>query len=254
MEEITKTDVVDEKIDEKIEVIDEKIDKATPIRREIKEILSKDLSKLRKNFIKYFTVGLDKKSDEYKATQKEYKTIFNILKDFLYYTKETETETRKYSDQLSVLFYRVAVASKFLMKLELDDHLQEVLTEQGLMVQAKDDIGLDEDALTVIKHMFNQACSIQSQICQNADEIKIEIYNELPEDIKYNKETNKTGVKNSDFNKFVNLTIKKEDNLEKARKNVDKITEDSEDDIERSKKITYISKKIVNINEGETDE
>lgn len=56
-----------------------------------------------------------------------------------------------------------------------------------------------QDIKDRMKQIFIDADDIQGQMCENADMIKKDIYDRLPNNIKYDKELNKGGIKQNQF-------------------------------------------------------
>lgn len=61
----------------------------------------------------------------------------------------------------------------------------------------------NEDIRAQMKQIFIDADECQGNICNSADQIKIFIFNKLPDSIKFYPKTNKKGLKASDFQKLV---------------------------------------------------
>ena len=67
--------------------------------------------------------------------------------------------------------------------------------------------------------IFDQADEVQGQICQASDEIKIRIFGELPEHVRFDSKENKNGIKKGAFQKIVKAkAVKLEQTNEKAAK------------------------------------
>ena len=67
--------------------------------------------------------------------------------------------------------------------------------------------------------VFQQADEVQGQICQAADKVKIELYNELPDTIRFDAKDNKKGIRPA---QFVKLAKTKAVALEKTMEQFDK--------------------------------
>ena len=61
----------------------------------------------------------------------------------------------------------------------------------------------DENAKAKMQQIFMDADEIQGEMCQNADMIKKDVYMKLPPSVRYDKELNKKGLKESHFQALV---------------------------------------------------
>lgn len=57
----------------------------------------------------------------------------------------------------------------------------------------------NDDVRAKMKQIFEDADEVQGDMCQNADMIKIDIYDKLPASVKYDKKLNKKGLKQNNF-------------------------------------------------------
>lgn len=61
----------------------------------------------------------------------------------------------------------------------------------------------DQDVKARMTQLFQDADEIQGEMCENADIIKKDIYNKLPVSVRYDKDINKKGLKESHFGALV---------------------------------------------------
>lgn len=61
----------------------------------------------------------------------------------------------------------------------------------------------DDNVRAKMQQIFMDADEVQGEICENSDAIKKEIFAKLPASVKYDKETNKSGLKESHFQALV---------------------------------------------------
>lgn len=214
--------------DKQVEKINAKSIEASKFRRIINEDLNKRKSQLRKSFVSYFTKGMNKKSQEYKDTIDKYNKIFDIILKNYYYDENIETENKTYKDLIDKICFNISIIVSWMRKLELNEHLEERLKEYGINInsQITEDLqSISNIDLKSFTKIFLAASDIQEEICKNADEISIVKFGELPTDIKFNKETNKTGLKSSKFNNLTTLKYQKQKNEEKAKEQLNKTIE-----------------------------
>lgn len=57
----------------------------------------------------------------------------------------------------------------------------------------------NDDVRAQMKQIFKDADEVQGEMCQNSDMIKIDIYEKLPAEVKYDKKLNKRGLKAGNF-------------------------------------------------------
>lgn len=98
----------------------------------------------------------------------------------------------------------IYVAGKLLNYIGRDDIVSSVLEDKNVTINFKklEDINpkfADDNMKTKLTYLFKEADECQEDMCQNADMIKKNIYDQLPDSIRYSKDSNKKGLKQSNF-------------------------------------------------------
>ena len=101
------------------------------------------------------------------------------------------------------------------------------------------------DAKARMVQIFLDADDVQTLLCENADKIKKDIYQKLPLSIKYDKENNKCGLKESHFQSIVkNKAMGIIKDKEKYTKYISSIIDNSNSVIDREKIIREKTKQF----------
>lgn len=207
---------------EQINVINKKVEESLKFRIEINDKLNRQKSQFKRVFLSHFTQGLDKKSQEYKEQVKKYSNIFNMIHRAYYYDKDFETVNKIYKDILLHLLEQVKILVMWMRTLKLDSHLQDVLDQLNLTIQTPG-LDLKEQDVDTLNKVFEATKAIQTEICENSDMITIQKFSELPFDIRFNNDDNRSGMKSSKFNNLTTLLYKKTKNKDKAVESVNKL-------------------------------
>ena len=207
---------------EQINVINKKVEESLKFRIEINDKLNRQKSQIKRVFLSHFTQGLDKKSQEYKEQVKKYSNIFNMIHRAYYYDKDFETVNKIYKDILLHLLEQVKILVMWMRTLKLDSHLQDVLDQLNLTIQTPG-LDLKEQDVDTLNKVFEATKAIQTEICENSDMITIQKFSELPFDIRFNNDDNRSGMKSSKFNNLTTLLYKKTKNKDKAVESVNKL-------------------------------
>ena len=207
---------------EQINVINKKVEESLKFRIEINDKLKRQKSQIKRVFLSHFTQGLDKKSQEYKEQVKKYSNIFNMIHRAYYYDKDFETVNKIYKDILLHLLEQVKILVMWMRTLKLDSHLQDVLDQLNLTIQTPG-LDLKEQDVDTLNKVFEATKAIQTEICENSDMITIQKFSELPFDIRFNNDDNRSGMKSSKFNNLTTLLYKKTKNKDKAVESVNKL-------------------------------
>ena len=207
---------------EQINVINKKVEESLKFRIEINDKLNRQKSQFKRVFLSHFTQGLDKKSQEYKEQVKKYSNIFNMIHRAYYYDEDSETVNKTYKDILLHLLEQVKILVMWMRTLKLDSHLQDVLDQLNLTIQTPG-LDLKEQDVDTLNKVFEATKAIQTEICENSDMITIQKFSELPFDIRFNNDDNRSGMKSSKFNNLTTLLYKKTKNKDKAVESVNKL-------------------------------
>lgn len=210
----------------------DKIDEAAPFRvkidvdyrREMKEVKDMFMNEKIKSNPKLQAILKKKKKDmdenELSYAKEELKKAsreFQAVKKIIHPNKgEPQEAAQKIVDRV----VDVAKILKYIGR----DYLTEAFANAGISIEIPD-IGEEneyfakEERREVLTDIFNQADEVQGQICQASDEIKIRIFGELPEHIRFDSKENKNGIKKGAFQKIVkSKAIAIEKSSEKATK------------------------------------
>lgn len=210
----------------------DKIEEAAPFRvkidvdyrREMKEVKDLFIDEMAKSDSKLQTIlGKNKKDrDEaeveyvknlYKKARKE----FQAVKKIIHPNKDgPEEAAQKLVDRV----VEVAKMLKYIGK----DYITAAFANAGIKIDIPD-LAVEnpyfakEGKHEIVADIFDQADEVQGQICRASDEIKIRIFGELPDHIRFDPKENKNGIKKGAFQKIVKAkAIKIEKSGEKADK------------------------------------
>ena len=184
-------------------MINDIFEKAIVIRKHLNRVLHKRMNNLKKSFNNL--IDNEEVFD---------KNNFSKLKDSIYYlggypSDKSLGKIESHAKYLSMISY-------YLIQLDNKEFLYKILNECGIKEITFTDEFIDTNKNIInqnnkekLKEILNDAVILQSEICQTADQIKIDLFEELPKDIKYDKNDNKIGIKSSKFNKLVSNKITK---------------------------------------------
>lgn len=198
------------------EEFDECIKDAVPLRVKIVQDLTPQMKEIKKDYenlmVEFDYKGvssimaklkLDKKDEtaklDYKMWKKSIMNLFNATLKCIQSIKD---------DKISIgLLYK---AGKMLNYIDRSDIVSKALhideDYQGISFKAFEDTNPNfssDDAKNRMKFIFKDADEVQSEIVENMDTIKVDIYDRLPSDVKYDKKLNKSGIKSGNFNQIV---------------------------------------------------
>lgn len=231
MNEIEKYRISDEDYAE----IKERTEEASPYRQAIMLNFSEQIKLQKSAFIELMCPKLKEMDKESRREYvKKYSNIFSKVKDFIHYQGGWPQPTSR--AKLDTLSENLAIAFIYLTFIEKGELLNKWLSRFGLEIKVKDasiennfnlylasiDSKLSiEEFKEKMKDIFDNTEAAQSEICKNTDLIKVETFDKLSETIKYDKKLNPTGLRSSDFNECVTLSVLNEVNREKAKKKVE---------------------------------
>lgn len=215
------------------------IKKAAPARLKIMTELTPEMKDIKEDFVTFMNNGEKGLSDEAKKENtKRFRKLFKRLVDFHHYqggwpkpNSPAKLDTLADNVELALKFFDYAGITTFRDKLAqrgifIDDNKSRTL---------KDDYpDLTDGTSSNLKKIFDDGSYCQGEICNSADEIKINIYgNDLPEEVKCSS-ANKCGIKKGAFNKMVTAeAMKSLKTNEKMRKTLENFAATSECSIKR---------------------
>lgn len=210
----------------------DKIDEAAPYRVKIDTDYRREMKEVKDLFIKE-VVKSDSKlqnilqkhkknrsEEEVEYTKNVYKKAgreFQAVKKIIHPNKDGPVEAaQKIVDKV----VEVAKILKYIGR----DYLTTAFANAGINIDIPDlaeenSYFAQNGKQEIMADIFDQADEVQGQICQASDQIKITIFGELPDHVRYDKENNKNGIKKGAFQKIVKAkAIKIEKSNEKATK------------------------------------
>lgn len=210
----------------------DKIEEAAPFRvkidvdyrREMKEVKDMFLKEIVKSDTKLQTIMAKKRKERSEEEQvyaaeafKKASREFQAVKKVIHPNKDgPEEAAQKIVDRV----VEVAKLLKYIGK----DYLTTAFANAGISIdipelENENAYFAKEGSKEIMADIFDQANEVQGQICQASDEIKIRIFDELPEHIKFDPKENKNGIKKGAFQKIVKAkAVKIETSNEKATK------------------------------------
>lgn len=202
-----------EKLDDKMsEELREAVSKAIPYKTETLTTNSQDMNEVTKDFASTILQKLNKSKD--KELFKHYKKVFKIIKDFMYYVNGVPKETSIGRDEKLVECLSILIP--WLQYLGKDADLKAKLLENGISISNTIPLEnregfefLKEQSIkNQLTGFFEESRDIQDTIHENTKAIISDCYEELPEDLKFDKDNNPTGLKPAQFNKLVSVVTK----------------------------------------------
>ena len=194
----------------------ELIDKAAPYRvkidtdyrREMKEVKDMFLTQMFKSDPKLQLIVAKKKKDRsedeieyYNTAIKSFNRKFNAVKKIIHPNKGDASEA---AQKLVDRIVEVAEMLKYIGR----DYITDAFKNVGIKIdipdlEDKNQYFAKNGTKDVVADIFDQADEVQGCICQASDEIKINIFNELPDNIKFDAKQNRRGIKPGGFQKLV---------------------------------------------------
>lgn len=210
----------------------EKIDEAAPFRVKIDVDYRREMAEVKDLFVKEITKSDQKlqtilaknkklreeEENEYvKVAYKKASKEFQAVKKIIHPNKDgPEEAAQKLVDRV----VEVAKMLKYIGK----DYITTAFANAGIKIDIPD-LAVEnpyfakEGKQEIVADIFDQADEVQGRICQASDEIKIRIFDELPDFIKFDSKDNKNGIKKGAFQKIVKAkAIKIEKSGDKAAK------------------------------------
>lgn len=236
--------------EETIKTITELAEKTAPIREEIITELKPKVGHAKKDFVNDVlcaeqNVDSLEKIDkmEVKALKAEAGWEFARIKDYIHYCGGVPNEDSP--AKLEVLVKNLAVAVKWLDLIGQGRLLQRWLDEYGLGLtitrpNSKNTFmnarGNNDVVVGNIKSAFDNSVFVEKTILERVDQIKVDAFEELPDELRYSKE-NKRGINASQFDSIVTIKALKNIEEEKASKKAAAIADKAMDSIEVNRTI-----------------
>lgn len=230
------------------------VEKAAPHRVEIMENLSKKMTYLRQSFVLHFVQGINKKKDkeEYVATKIAQEKIFRKIKDYIHYRGEESPNPRLDGlNKIDKLLEEVSTAVQYLQYIGCTENLNNCLAKHGMTITVRDITSVypqlaEESVRDNMTKLFESADKVQSAICCEANAIKINIFEELSDSIKYDAKYNKSGLKSNEFNKLTVLEAVKQKSEELAEKRLDALKDSVGNTIDSQLNVQAAAQTIAN--------
>ena len=218
--------VLSEAAAESVKVLAEK---AAPHRLEIMNVLNKKFSFLRQSFVMYFTQNMDKKKDkeEYVATKIAQEKIFRTVKDFMLYEGGGSPNPRLDGlNKLELLLESLNSVVQYLRYIGHTENLDNILAKLGMKLETRDLNSVypelaEEGVQENIVKLFDSAVAVCKDIASESNMIRIHVYDEIDDSIKYDAKTNKSGIKPSEFDRLTTLEAIRQKSEEQAEKKLE---------------------------------
>lgn len=206
-------------------------EKAAPHRINIMNTLGKKMTYYRQSFVLHFIKDINKKKDkeEYVATKVEQEKVFRKVKDYMHYEGQGSDNPRFDGlNKLDNLLSEVSMAVQYLRYIGHTENLDNLLAKHGMKISVRDITSVypqlaEEVTKDNVIKLFEAANNLQSEICNEANAIKIQIFGELADEIKYDAKTNKSGIKSNEFDKLTTLEATRQKSEELAEKKLESL-------------------------------
>lgn len=227
--------------------------KAAPHRIEITEVLNKKIKYLRQSFVLPFVQHINKKKDkeEYVAVKVEQEKIFRKIKDYMYYEgQDAPNSNGELPNKLDKLLSEVNSVVQYLRYINHVENLNNLLATYGMTITCKDLSSVhaalsDEVTKDNIQKIFESASKVQASIQLESSKIKNVIFEELPEEIKYDSKTNKSGLKSNEFDRITSLEATKQKSEELAEKKLETLKDSIVDSIDSKINVQVAAQKVL---------
>ena len=200
--------------------------KATPHCEELIEKHNKRLTYLRQSFVVPFVQGINKRKDkeQYKETKIAQEKIFRKLCSYMHYEGNgTINPATDGLNKLDKLMEEVNMVVSYLRYIGYTENLDSVLAKYGMTITSKPlentyEVLADETTKDNIIKIFEAARSANKSAINEAETVRISIFNELSEEYKYDPKTNKSGIRSFEFERLARLDVAKQKSEEMAEK------------------------------------
>lgn len=168
--------------------------------------------------------------DEIKAWKSKVRKQFGIIKHIIH--------PNPGQDIIGSLISKIVLVAKMLKYIGHNE-LEDQLAANGIKIDVKtiefeNDKFDNDDIRARMSQIWTDADEVQGEICTNADEVKINIFERLDTSIKFDSKTNKSGLKAGDFVKLVkNKAIGEVKDKETYTKYMDKRRKENQHTIDK---------------------
>lgn len=194
---------------------------------------NKDSSFVKKQFVsilqeidpQLFEVD-EKDSDDYRLKQ-IFVSSFNLTKQLLYSLKKYK-EQKDIKNKMDKFIGQFAIVMTYLQYIGKFDDAKEYLNKYGLDIKVKsleeryNDL-TREDVKETIINCFEDSYKLSEKIENNQFLIKEDEFVKLPSHLKFEKESNKSGITPNDFNNMVKVEAIAQIKEKKAKEKVEKM-------------------------------
>lgn len=231
---------------EAIQTISDLAKTAAPHRIQISDVLNKKMSFLRQSFVQYHIQDINKKKDPeaYKETKIDAEKTFRLIKDF-YYNDGINTDTCR----LQILLEKLAKVIAYMRYIGDTELLDAELAKLNMTVtvpklDAHDIRFAEENIPEEFQKLFKSAHEVQNQICEHSKSIRVDIYGSIPEELRYDQKTNKSGIKSEAFHKLTILEATKQKSETAAEKKLESMEDSIHDSIDSNLVVKSIAQEI----------
>nr|DAD80483.1 MAG TPA: hypothetical protein [Siphoviridae sp. ctYh54] len=231
--------------------VKELAEKAAPHRINIMDTLGKKMTFLRQSFVLHFVKDIDKKKDkeEYVETKVAQEKVFRKVKDWMHYEGQGSENPKYDVNKVEKLLTEVNTMVQYLRYIGHTENLDLVLARLGMTINVRPIENLypvlaEEVTKDNVVKVFESANALQSEICEEANQITMHIFEELDDSIKYDGKTNKSGIKATDFNKLTTLEAIKRKSEEMAEKKLESIKDSTLNTIDSKLNVQTVAQTI----------
>lgn len=249
--------MVDQLSDQAISTIQALVEKAAPHRLEITENLGKQMKFLRQSFVLHFVKDIDKKKDkeQYVETKVEAEKTFRKVVDYMQYEGGSSSDpTYDGLNKLEKILTEVNTIIQYLRYTEHVENLDSILAQLGMKIETRkleatnQDLA-DPEVKDNISKVLASAVSSKTSVDDENSSIKSGIYDELPEELKYDSKTNKAGLKPADFGKLTNLEALKQKSEELAENKLESLRDSTLNMINSKMNVQAVAQTIAGTSE-----
>ncbi len=222
-----ESDLVNKSDTKDFSSLNEIVQQAVPIKTELLTENTKSMNEIKNDFASLIAEKSGSK-DEFKELKKYYNKVFKNVKDYIYFQGGYPKENSKgKGEKLAELLIMIVPWLQYLGEWHV---VQKYLLESGISIENKIPLEnrngfeflKEKEMISTIKGFFSEGKDTQEKICQNTDSIVKDYYDNLPDDIKYDKHENPTGLKAAQFNKLVSIVTKRQLDIDKKDEIQDK--------------------------------
>lgn len=220
-----------DKDDTKLGLITELAEKAAPIKEEVISKFNPRAGSFKKDFVTHAICAVEGvknlkeiPKEELPAIKKAISGEYNKVRDYIFDTGDDEAEVM---GKLEKAVAAIAVAVKWLPFLGKESLLNRWTREYGLDIRVTapsdantvivKDPELRDETAEFLANTIDDAVEVQNEIKEAEERILVDMFEELPDDVRYSQE-NKRGIKKTQFASIVSVKALKNIEEEKASK------------------------------------